>query len=215
MAISAGGVGLAAMGGILVWGGLANASPLSVLRDLVAGKPTQIAVGAQGAGPQVGDTGAVGVQGSATSAANNVAAKSIPGVSSIGAEIVAGAMQYKGDLYSQTKRAQDGYSDCSSFVSKALIAAGIAPCGNPGSLPTTAQYALWSALYSVTDGTAQPGDILLAPGVHIAIVMGPNSAIGQENPQINVRTGSFNSIMAGTGTWGQYRIDDTKLKSNG
>jgi hypothetical protein len=52
----------------------------------------------------------------------------------------------------------------------------------------------------VDPSQAQSGD-LLVNAAHMVIVTGPDQAIGQENPTRNVATGSFASLMAGTGPY--------------
>ncbi len=214
MAISAGGLSLAAVGGIVVYAAVANSSVLSVTRGFLSGSPPGIAnpsstgVGAIDTG---GDSGATALTAELTTVQDSIYSKTIPGVTSIGAQIVAAAQQFKGDKYSMTKRNQPGFSDCSSFVAKCLIAAGIPnPAGwTGGNYPTTVSFAAWGKLKGVTDGTTQPGDILLIPGVHIAIVVDNATAIGQENPQVNVQQGPWAAIMwepAGVPAYGHYRI---------
>ena len=211
MAVSAGGVTLAALGGLAIWSGLANSSPLHTLTSLFAGQP--VTIGTPG-GPTLVDAGASGASGANTNAGGvGPAGLVVPGVSNVGTLILAATNQFQNDKYSETLRNEPGYSDCSSFVSKCMIAAGIAhPCGwNGGNYPTTLSFGAWSALKGVTDGTAAPGDILLSPGSHIALVIDANNAIGQENSSVNVRTGSWSSIMAGTGMYGHYRLDTEAL----
>jgi cell wall-associated NlpC family hydrolase len=198
MAISAGGVALATTGALLVWSGLANSSPLSTIHGVFSGNPPTLNTpGAAGASTQGADVAAV---------ASTLAASSVPGQTN-GSNIVNAAMSFKSDQYSQARRNDSGYSDCSSFVSKALLAAGITPCNwTGGNYPTTVSYHAWSAMKGIPSASqAQAGDILLSFG-HIAIVIDQNTAIGQENPAINVQVGSWSSIMALTGTYGIYRV---------
>lgn len=200
MAVSAGGVAILTAGGLLVYSGLSNATPLTALHGLLTGSPVSLDNGASAATLTAQQTATV------SGAAANVAAGTNTATATSGSSIVAGAMQFKDDIYSQARRNQQGYSDCSSFVSKALLAAGITPCNwKGGNYPTTVSYHLWSGLKGIPLSEAQAGDILLSGG-HIAIVTGPGTAIGQENPRVNVREGSFASIMALTGTYGAYRV---------
>jgi hypothetical protein len=81
-------------------------------------------------------------------------------------------------------------------VGKSLKLLGVTP---PGA-SVTGDYLTWKWLYKVSASQAQAGD-LLVNAAHMAIVTGPDAAIGQENPSRNVAQGSFAAIMAGTGPY--------------
>lgn len=210
MAVSAGGVTLAALGGLAIWSGLANSSPLHTLTSLFAGSPVKIGTPN---GPTIVDAGSTTTSSGTSGGGVGPAGTVVPGVSNTGTLVLAATNQFAGDQYATAlsgKRNDPGWSDCSSFVAKCMIAAGIAhPAGwTGGNYPTTVSFGAWGALKGVTDGTVEPGDILLVPGAHMALVIDANNAIGQENPSVNVRTGSWASIMMGTGwTGGHYRVD--------
>lgn len=172
MPVSGTAVALATAGGVLLYAGLAGKSPLASLREIATSGPS--ALPATGAAP-------------ATSAGTT-------GPAATG--LVAACMVNAGDKYSQLKRWQPGFSDCSSWVGKGFKALGIKP---PGA-STTGDYLLWSALSKVDASQAQAGDLLVNTS-HMAVVTGPGQAVGQENPSRNVAQGTFAQIMAGTGSY--------------
>lgn len=106
--------------------------------------------------------------------------------------LVAAAQTFAADQYSQTKRWQVGYSDCSSFVGKSLKAIGITP---PGASVTTS-YLAWSALQRIDPSQVGAGD-LICNTAHIIIATGNTTGIGQENGRLNVQTGSITNLMGG------------------
>jgi len=117
--------------------------------------------------------------------------------------VVAGASANSGDTYSQARRTQPGYSDCSSFVDKALHSAGIKPPG--ATWANTTNFRLAGDWRTIPASQAQPGDIAVSVG-HMVLVTGAggSSAIGQERTGVNVRTGSVASLF-GSGTKYVYR----------
>lgn len=183
MAVSGTGVALATAGGVLLYAGLSGQSPLTALRSIASGKPAplsrtaavDVALSTAGAGAATAGAGAAGASQSA---------------------LVAAAMNYAGDLYSQAKRWQPGYSDCSSFVGKAFLALGITP---PGA-SVTGSYLAWAACVKIPAAQVAAGD-LICNANHIVIATGNLTAIGQENPTINVQQGTIADLMFGTGAW--------------
>lgn len=126
------------------------------------------------------------------------------GASSFGgrAAVVAGAQRYRGDKYSQAKRREPGWSDCSSFVDKALKSAGINPPGNAWAITTGYMHSPdWPVIPA---SQAQAGDIAVNAN-HMVLITDANlNAIGQENSQVNVRVGTVANLMTNTG--GGYTI---------
>ena len=202
MAVSGTGVALATAGGVLLYAGIKGESPLVALREIASGKPSAPSsapsagyVGtdaAVNAATDLFNTGAAGV-GAAAGGVTDLFAQLAQG---FGSALVDAAYLYRGDRYSQARRWQDGYSDCSSFVGKSLKRLGI----NPPGASVTGDYLIWKVLYKVPSSAAKAGD-LLVNSAHMAIVMGPDQAIGQQNPFRNVAQDSFASIMAGTGAY--------------
>src|SRR5688572_4117385 len=112
--ISGVGLAIATFGGLLVYAGFKGTNPVEALRDIASGTPSGITPrndGLQAAASSYRPGGAV----SGTSGAG------------AGNALVDAARTYASDRYSQARRWQEGYSDCSSFVGKALKIIGITP----------------------------------------------------------------------------------------
>ena len=181
-------VALATAGGVLIYAGFQGLNPLQALKDITAGKTKALTSSTVSF---VNDPTGIG---RATGGGAGIAQTGWSG-GGLGARIVAAAQQHSGERYSQTRRWDSGYSDCSSFVGKALKDVGIAP---PGA-SVTGSYLTWGQAKTVPKSQIQPGDLLCGSG-HIAIAMSASTAIGQQNGRQNVRTGSFADIMFGQ-TW--------------
>lgn len=193
MPVSGIGVALATAGGVLVYAALKGENPLDALREIASGHPSGVVANAPAAAASLGGiAGALGAT-----------------VTGFGTALVAAAMTHANERYSQARRWQDGYSDCSSFVGKSLKDIGIAP---PGA-SVTGDYLAWGALVKVGADHAVAGD-LLVNGAHMAIVTGPGTAIGQENPSRNVAQGTFSQIMAGTGAYLVLRYAAAAAQAN-
>jgi cell wall-associated NlpC family hydrolase len=191
--ISGTAVGVATLGAVLVYAGFRGESPLQSLRNIASGKPPGVA-----SNPVVLPIEATGANRGGVTAGQTTQ----PTNNAVRNAVVAAAQKYRGDIYSQAKRMQSGYSDCSSFVDKALKDAGIKPPGSAWA--TTSEFALrWPA---VTAAQAQPGDIAVAGGVHMVLITGDggSSAIGQQRPGRNVQTGTVAELMTGVGAY-SYR----------
>lgn len=181
-------VALVGAGALLVYAGLRGTDPVSALRDIANGKPAGIA----DAGLRQALYTGVEVPGGsadATQASYGVSGGTHP-------EIAQAAMAFKGDKYSQGRRNQSGYSDCSSFVTKAMRKAGIKA---PSSFITT-NLLVWRELQTIDRSEIGAGDILVSSG-HAAIALSPTTAIGQQNGRSNVQTGPISSIMWGQSGW--------------
>lgn len=172
-------VAVASLGGVLVYAGFRGVSPLQALRDVTSGSPP----------PVVGNPTDVPAPATAGSS----------GQSGFGdgkrATVVAAAQKYAGDQYSQAKRTQPGYSDCSSFVDKALKDAGIKPPYSAWA--NTANYRMSPEWKTIPASQAQPGDIAISAG-HMVLVTGAGgtSAIGQQNSKTDVRTGVVGNLFS-------------------
>jgi cell wall-associated NlpC family hydrolase len=99
---------------------------------------------------------------------------------------------FAADRYSQVKRWQDGYSDCSSFVGKGLKLIGVKP---PGA-STTTTYLASSDWKKIAASDVQPGDLALSLN-HVVVCLGNGMAIGQQNTRVNVQTGKVDDLMIG------------------
>lgn len=184
-------VGMAGLASLLIYAGFRGTDPLDALRDVATGKPKGLQERAamrtvlyEGVGMPGGGGGGGGV----TQAG-------LGGVSVSGPhpEFVTAAGKFANDKYSQARRWQKGYSDCSSFVGKALKAAGVTPPGGS----TTTSYLAWSKARPIARSEIGAGDFLVSSG-HMALAINNDMAIGQQNGRQNVQVGPIKSIM-----WGQ------------
>lgn len=170
--ISGTAIAVATLGAVVVYAGFRNVSPLQALRDAASGKPLPI-----------------------VSKPTEVIISSNSGFGdSRRGAVVAAAQKYVGDIYSQLKRTQPGYSDCSSFVDKALKDVGIAPPFSPWA--NTANYRMSPDWRTIPANMSQPGDIAISSS-HMVLVTsnGGSSGIGQQRPGVNVRTGSIATLF--------------------
>lgn len=190
-------VAVAASGGILMYAGFQGMNPLQALKEITSGQSKALS-GSQAS--FVHDASAHTVTGGSAgglgAGGGVVAASYKAGSSSVGNALAQAALNHQNEKYSQARRWQSGYSDCSSFVGKAFKDVGIAPPG--GSV--TGSYLTWSKLTTVSKSHIQAGDILCSAG-HVAIALSPTTAIGQQNARRNVQVGPISSIMANTGNW--------------
>ena len=185
MAVSGTAVGLATAGGVLLYAGLSGQSPLSALRSVASGKPQPLSRESPVTAAALAGTGAVAATGLETVEQSG------------GLTALVGAVeQYSADLYSQTRRWQKGYSDCSSFVGKGLLAIGITP---PGA-SVTGSYLAWAACVKISPTEVGAGD-LICNSDHIIVATSNTTGIGQENPSVNVQQGSIADLMYGTGAY--------------
>lgn len=184
-------VGMAAAGSLLIYAGFQGTDPLNALKQIATGKPAGLA--GKAAAREALYEG-VGVGGSGTGG-GGVAQASLSGAAISGPhpEFVAAAERFAGDTYSQSRRWQAGYSDCSSFVGKALKACGITP---PGA-STTSSYLVWRKAKPVPKSSIGAGDFLVSSG-HMAIAINSTTAIGQQRKGVNVKVAPISQIM-----WGQ------------
>lgn len=177
-------VAVVTAGAIFAYSGFRGSSPRDVLRSL-----------SSGSAPSVSRTASYDTSNSTVST---------PGITnagyttsgSTGTKLLSALGQYQGDQYSQAKRAQPGFSDCSSWIGKGLRDIGVKV---PGGLPITTFYMVWTGLVTIPKNQIQAGDILVSP-THMAIATGSTSAVGQQNSTDNVKADSIANIMYGT-TW--------------
>ena len=178
-------VGLTAGGALLIFAGMRGINPVEALREVASGQTGPLSVPAR-----LDDSVAGGP---------TYASDSSSGAAGAHPEIADGTSRYRGDKYSQARRNQPGYSDCSSFTAKAMRAAGIEV-----SNLTTTGFMAWSGLRRINKGEIGRGDLLINH-THMAIALDGSQAIGQQNPRRNVATGTFEAIMMNTGPWSAYR----------
>lgn len=180
-------VALTAGGALLIYAGVRGVNPVTALREVAAGQTEPLGAAAARLDDSVGG----GISYASSSSG--------PAPSGTHPEIADATTRFRGDKYSQSRRAQPGYSDCSSFAAKSMRAAGI----NVGNL-TTYGFLTWSGLRRIDKGQIARGDLLINQ-THMAIALDGTTAIGQQNPRRNVATGPFSSIMMNTGPWSAYR----------
>lgn len=171
-------VAIATAGGILVYAGFRGVNPVKALRDVSSGNPPPVE-------DKKTDLGAYEM--------GTAVAGALPGI--IGTAVSAAAQKYVGDKYSQARRTQPGWSDCSSFSDKILTDIGIPP---PVKWASTANYRISPEWKTIPAAQSKPGDIAISSH-HMVLVTaaGGTAAIGQQNPRVNVRTGSVANLMGG------------------
>lgn len=178
-------VAFAALGGVLAYAGFKGLSPIGALRE-ISGKAGPSAVPSQGV--DLGENVASALSGAGTAVGVAAASASIGSVASA-------AGPYMSDKYSQIKRRQDGFSDCSSFVYKIMRDIGTPPTV---AWSNTTNYHVDARLKTIPVSQARSGDLALSAG-HVMILTGSGGAnapaIGQQNSHENVRTGTLAGLM--------------------
>lgn len=178
-------VGMAGVAALLIYAGFQGTDPLSALKSVATGKPVPLTDRHEALYAGLGtDSGSGGI---------TQASLSGVAVSGPHPEFVTAAGHYTNDVYSRPKRWQTGYSDCSSFVGKALRDCGVKP---PGA-STTSSYLAWRQARPISRGEIGAGDFLVSSG-HMAIAINNTTAIGQQNKTSNVKVGPISQVM-----WGQ------------
>lgn len=169
-------VALAAAGGILAYAGFRNQNPLQALKEISGGKPAPVET-------KTVDLGFYQA-GSAVAGAAGVAAT---------AGVAGAAQKYANDQYSQARRTQPGWSDCSSFCDKILTDIGIPP---PVKWASTANYRISPEWQTIPLSETKPGNIAVNSH-HMVMILsaGGDQAIGQQNTRSDVRRGSVRDLM--------------------
>jgi cell wall-associated NlpC family hydrolase len=192
--ISAPAVAITTAGALLMYIGIRNVPVLEGLRQVAAGK---LPAARPKPGALVGSLADSLAAGAGALAAGGGIGEPEAGASSFNGsgpfpQLVQAAQQFAGDRYSQGRRWDTGYSDCSSFVGKSFKALGITP---PGASVTTS-YLAWGQLTKIDRSQVGAGDLICNTG-HIIIATGNATGIGQENSRLNVEQGSIESLMGG------------------
>lgn len=191
MAISGASIGVGTLGALLVYAGISGKNPLTALKDISTGN---VALPAPKSSNFL-----TGILQGALSDQQNLIQQGI--TASGNSQLVAAAYTHKDEVYSQARRWENGFSDCSSFVGKSLKDIGITP---PGA-SVTMNYMVWSKAKTVSRSAIQPGDLLCSSG-HIAIATTNGQAIGQQRPGRNVQVDTIANIMYGQAGWIPRRI---------
>lgn len=187
--ISGTAVALATGGAVLIYAGFRGVNPLKALRDVASGAPPPLKTGGAGLDTTAGQVSGVGAAVGAV----------LPSLT--GSALVAAAARHMNERYSQVRRWEAGYSDCSSFVGKCLKDVGIPP----PAFSVCVSYLSWSKAKKISRSQLAAGDLCVNP-THMVLATSANSAIGQQNPRDNVRTGTPEGLMAGTGAFVCLRI---------
>lgn len=172
MAVSGLGLSLATAGGVLLYAGLKHESPLAALKEIISTGPSQV-------------SGVSGLPVPAGSGASAGGSGPLP-------QLVASARTHAGDRYSQARRNVQGFSDCSSFASKAFAGIGIFEPRDRNF--TTLSYMAWNHLKVIDRRSVGAGDLLITSG-HMIIATGPDTGIGQQNGRRNVQEGTIGSLI--------------------
>jgi cell wall-associated NlpC family hydrolase len=176
-------VALAAGGGVLAYAGFRGVGVAAALREISS------------------KNGPVGLKTSGVDLSGDIVSKPVAGAvagvaeSVVGQIVTSAAQKYMGDKYSQVRRRDTGYSDCSSFVYKILRDIGRPPTV---AWSNTTNYHVDPKFKTVPLSQAQAGDLALSAG-HVTILTGAGGAnapaIGQQNTRVNVRTGTVATLM--------------------
>lgn len=178
-------VAFASVGGVLAYAGFKGISPIAALREVSSKAGPS---GVSSTGIDLGENVATALTGAGTAVGTAAAGAALGSVGSA-------AGPYLNDKYSQTKRRQDGFSDCSSFVYKIMRDIGTPPTV---AWSNTANYHVDPRLKTIPISQARSGDLALSAG-HVMILTGGGGAnapaIGQQNTRENVRTGTLAGLM--------------------
>lgn len=190
---------IAAGGGVLLYAALRGIAPVQALKDITSGSPPAVSTSGKTVKKWT-------ERGEATDEAYLPAGEGTepwngkwnlnkaPATLQRPGTLIAAANYYAGDKYSQGKRWQRGFSDCSSFVGKSLLGIGIKPPG--GSV--TGDYLRSGDWVKVTSPRA--GDIAVN-AKHMALFTDGARGIGQQNPNRNVQRDTMDNLMANSGSW--------------
>jgi hypothetical protein len=110
-------------------------------------------------------------------------------------ELLEACLQNSNDKYSQAKRWQKGYSDCSSWIGKGMKILGKNPGGS-----TTLTFLSSSDWVTIPASQRGTGDIAVN-SAHCVVISGSNGAVGQQRPGRNVQIGTLSDLMSGTGPY--------------
>lgn len=176
----------------MIYAGFSNVNPLTALKEVASGKPTSVRnEGVDPASFSMPGVSGGGIQGfveggiAQADYADAVSGEGLP-------TLPRAAEKFANDRYSQAKRWQPGYSDCSSFVGKSLKQIGIKPPGGS----TTTTYLLSKEWTQIPASDVMAGDLACAIN-HVAICYGNGYAIGQQSTRRNVQRGKVSDLMYG------------------
>lgn len=186
--VSGVGVAVATGGALLIYAGLRDVSPLEALRDVASGRKPK-AIPDKSAGFQELPSDMTGE--GHTSRRGSDPGSWVGVFPQLPRTIVA---NHGHEQYSQARRWESGYSDCSSIIGKSLRDLGIKP---PGA-STTWSYLGWSELGKISRGDVGAGDLIVNQS-HIITAVSNKDAVGQQNSSTDVRIGPIEDLMKNTG----------------
>ncbi len=209
--ISGAGLALATAGGVLLWSGLSDVTPVELVKSISSGKPLpKIHVGS----PLELLKDAIGSAFSALNPFNS----SNPGVqgflqgltgisdttgSALGNAIAQAAVKYKGVPYRWGGATPAGW-DCSGFVTYVLHHdLGLNLPSNTHTV--TLQFLTWSGATTIPTSQAAAGDLVCWP-THVAIAISNTECIGAETVGVGTVTGAFNAMGPGGETFVIRRV---------
>jgi hypothetical protein len=185
---------VAAGGGVLLYAALRGVSPVQALRDITSGAPP--AVSTEGKKITTADGApdpAYSPEGFGSEAWKGVYKRAkVPEGMQRPSLVVTAATGHAAEKYSQDMRWARGYSDCASFVGKALLDAGIEPPG--GSI--TSDY-LQSGMW-VRVSSPRAGDVAVNVR-HMILCTSGSTGIGMQNSRRNVQRDTIDNLMANSG----------------
>jgi len=192
-------VAIATAGAFMIFIGIRNVPVLAGLRELAAGKLPAARNADNTATKSVYQ--ALFTAGSSSGGGSGAVVQAGTAGSTGGAfpALVAATAAFAGDHYSQARRWEAGYSDCSSFAGKSLKAAGVTPPG----ISVTGSYLTWGLLAKIPREQVQAGD-LCVNAAHMIIATSNTDGIGQQNSRVNVRQDKIENLMPGPFTCLRY-----------
>lgn len=194
---------IAAGGALMLYAALRGVSPLAALKDVTSGAPPAVSTegkritGADGSADPDYLPGGFGTTDWKGVYRKTKMPRQLQKPSTF---ITAASVAHGAEKYSQAKRWAKGYSDCASFVGKALLDVGIDPPGGS----TTSSYLGSGQWAKVSEPRA--GDIAVN-SKHMIICTDGSHGIGQQNPRRDVQRDTIDNLMANTGsfTFRRYR----------
>ncbi|URM98911.1 C40 family peptidase [Actinomadura madurae] len=91
------------------------------------------------------------------------------------------ALSHLGWPYSQARRNEDGYADCSSFVSRAYRDSGAIPGLYTGNAPITDTFRAVPWARQITLAAGQPGDLVEPGPGHVAMLLADGYMVHTNN----------------------------------